>query len=215
MRVAQRRDLRRDLGEAALGVGALAHGLVQARVRHRDCGLAGEHLEQLLVGLPEGIAGLRVNGDRADCALLADERSAHHGSDAVLADVAIRRLRVTEALVREVVAAANDAPLDDRASGDALVEHDRIGLLVALDRQVDGGVPEGPVQAAGLGHELDASPVGVEQPHGFVERALEDVVRVADGGDARGDLADAALGLHAVLELLGRRAPPRRSAARW
>ena len=79
---------------------------------------------------------------------------------------------------------------------------DRIDRLVTLDRQVDGRVAEGPVQPAGVGHQLDAAAVGVEQPHGLVERALQDVARVADGGDACGDLAERALRLDSPLELL-------------
>ena len=61
---------------------------------------------------------------------------------------------------------------------------------------------EGPVQPAGVGHQLDAAAVGVQQPNGLVEGALQHVTRVADGGDACGDLAERALGLDPPLELL-------------
>jgi hypothetical protein len=63
-------------------------------------------------------------------------------------------------------------------------------------------MPEGPVQPPGFGDQLDPAAVGVQQPNGLVERALQDVARVPDGGDARGDLAEGSLGLDPSLELL-------------
>ena len=57
-------------------------------------------------------------------------------------------------------------------------------LSSPLDRQVDGGVPEGPVQATALGDQLDPAAVGVEQADRLVERPLQDVAGVADRGDA-------------------------------
>ena len=198
-----------DLEQPLLRVGLagqrrrlLAQLLVQARVGDRDGGLAGEHLEQLGIGGIERVARLGVDGQRADRAVLADERGAHHRSDAVLADVAVGRLGVGELRIGQVVAGADHPALDHRATGDALVELDRVDRLVALDRQVDRRVAERPVQAAGVGHQLDPAAVGVEQPHGLVERALQDVARVADGGDACRDLAERALRLHPPLELL-------------
>ena len=121
-----------DVEQAALrvrlageGRGLLPELLVEAGVGHRDRGLAGEHLEQLGVGRVERVAGLRVDGERADRALLADERGAHDRADPVLANVAIRRLRVDEGVVDEVVAGEDDLALAHRAAGDALFRGDR------------------------------------------------------------------------------------------
>ena len=74
--------------------------------------------------------------------------------------------------------------------------------LRALDRQVDCGMTERPVQPSTLDDELDPSTVGVEQPHGLVEGSLEDVAGVVDGRDPGGDRAERSLRLDPVLELL-------------
>ena len=120
----------------------------------------------------------------------------------MLADVSVWRLRMDEGVVDEVVAGEDDLALAHRAAGDALLRGDLGLALRALDRQVDRGMPERPVQAAALDDELDPSAVGVEQPHGLVEGSLEDVAGIVDGRDPRGDRAERALRLDAVLELL-------------
>ena len=105
-------------------------------------------------------------------------------------------------VVDEVVAGEDDLALAHRTAGDALVCGDRRLALRPLDRQVDRRVPERPVQPATLDDELDPSAVGVEQPHGLVERSLEDVAGIVDGRDPGGDLAERSLRLDPVLELL-------------
>ena len=198
-----------DLEQPSLRVGLasqrrrlLAQLLVEAGVRDRDRGLAGEHLEQLGIGVVECVTRLRVDGERADGALLADERGAHHRANAVLADVSVRRLGVDEGVVDEVVAGEDDLALADRAARHPLLGGDGRFARRALDGQVDGRVAEGPMKPAALDHQLDPSAVGVEQAHRLVERALQHVAGVVDGGDARGDRAEGALGLDSMLELL-------------
>ena len=163
-RLERREEALVDLEQAPLRVGLarqrgrlLAELLVEARVGDRDRRLAGEHLEQLGIGGVERVARLGVDGERADRAVLADERGAHDRPDAVLADVAVGRLGVREVLIGQVVAGADHSPLDDGAARDALVQLAPGRSARPLDREVDGRVAERPVQAAGLGDELDAA----------------------------------------------------------
>ena len=109
---------------------------------------------------------------------------------------------VLEAGVGEVVAGPHHAALADGEARDALAVALRRIAGRALHRQVDGRVAEGPAEVAGLADELDAAAVGIEEPHGLVEGALQDVTRLPNGGDAGRDRSQRALRLDAALELL-------------
>ena len=122
----------------------------------------------------------------------------------MLADVAVRCLGVLKLRVGEVVAGPHHAALAASARPETPSPSTlrRIGRCRArpAGRWPSGRRPSR--RSAGLADELDPAAVGVEQAHRLVERALQDVARVADGGDARRDLAQRALCLDPALELL-------------
>ena len=110
---------------------------------------------------------------------------------------------VAEAVVGRVVAGAHHAPVGERQPGDALVDvDDGVGRGVG-DRLVDVGGAVRPRQHARLvGHQVDAAAVRAEQARRLVHRALEEHVRVADGGDLLRDAGHGALRLDEARQVL-------------
>ena len=119
-----------------------------------------------------------------------------------MAGEVVDRRRVDEAVVGEVVARDDLVALTDGTPEHPLPDAD----LESAEEIALGIVPDARVvcpadEAARRVDEVEEGSVGFEQPGGFVDRVLEDVRRVAQGGQAGGDLAEAALRVGPSLEL--------------
>ena len=194
VRVAQGGDAGRDVAQRALGLGPAGEGLARALelvdepgVGDGDRGLLGEAAQHRGIELVEGIGIVADDLDRAERSGLADDRRGDQ--------VAHRRelgQRVGQVVVLElggaVVADMDDPSLGHGLAGHALPEPEAVHLerLALLDGQA--GVVR-PDQALALRVVLvDHRAVGPEQPARLVDDVLEDLVRLAQRGDARGDL---------------------------
>ena len=206
LRLAQGRDPGGDVAQRPLRVGAAGDGRLRALelldepgVGDRDRRLVGETAEDGGVDVVEGMRLAAIDLDGAERALVADDRRDDEVADAGPPGEVVGAIDVLE-LAGEVVARRDDPALGHRPAGQALADPHRRGthrlaLLIGQPRVV--GRDEDPVELVVL---VDDGAVGAQQPARLVDDALEQVARLADGGDPRGDLAQRPLGLGPPLD---------------
>ena len=140
-----------------------------------------------------------IDLDGAERALVADDRRDDEVADAGPPGEVVGAIDVLE-LAGEVVARRDDPTLGHRPAGQALAGPHRRGthrlaLLIGQPRVV--GRDEDPFELVVL---VDDGAIGAQQPARLVDDALEQVARLADGGDPRADLAQRPFGLGAPLD---------------
>ncbi len=208
--VAQGRDVGGDLAQRSLGVGLAAEFCPRAiklldepGVRHRDGRLSGQRLDDPGVVRAERIRLAGVHGQGPERALTADERHGDDRPDGVLADVLVRRGRMLEPIVVEVVAGEDGPQFPDGPTGDPLAG---LGLAAPADRPETGPPSRrrvvGPVEsAARLVEDVDPGSIGSKQPGGLVDGPLENFLRVTEGDDPPADLAQRAFRFCAAFDV--------------
>ena len=200
--VAHRADPRGDLAQGPLGVG----GAGQVRpgrgqladepgVGDGDGRLAGEGTDEVGVGFLEGVALDGVHLDDAERSIVARDRRRDHRVEPG-AFVELGRLGARREQGVELVAGDDDAVLGDGDAGRALADRDPQLCPLLVREQAGEPVVERPAQLVGAGLEqVEDGALPADQPAGQLDDLLEDVGRVAQRGDARGDLAQGLLGL--------------------
>jgi hypothetical protein len=208
-RVADRGDPGSDLAERLLRSGATADLLARARDRldepgvlDRDRRLVGEGLDERdLLRLERPGLGPADLQD-AEQTLLAAERGDDERAHAVAPDGLVEARVVLETGVVEVVRADNRLAGGDRLAGGAVRERSPGLVDRGAADDVAGSGDVGEPDPAGRRHdEVDPDPLRTEQARCLVDDVLEEVARVADRGDASGDLAERPLGVGLVAEL--------------
>ena len=187
-------EVRRVLDEVAVARLRPPQERVEPGVAHRDRGLVAEHLEEpdrLVVDLVDGPEGDRQRAH--DLAGRGPQRDGRHAADAQPGGHVLVLLLVGDPRVHEVVVRADRAterrgqPVQPAVERELEVEHPPAGVVV------DAGRHDRPEVAAVLDHEREVGAVGADEPAGFLHDELEDLVRVAQGGDPGRDLAQRAL----------------------
>ena len=199
-RVAQRGDPRGDIAERSLALGAeLDLGARtrqlgdQAGIGHRDRGLVGKAAEHGRVDLVE-LGGLGAEDlDRAERAVLADDRRRDQRVDAAGLGQPVGFRRVDERIGRQVIVDHDHPPLRDGLARHALAE-----LAVRVLQPAPLGLRQArvvrPVQRPiGGVVQLEQCSVGAQQAGRLPDHVLEEVAGLADRGDPRGDLAQCLL----------------------
>ena len=196
-----------DIAQRALGLGPASESapralqlLDKARVGDGDRRLFGEAAEDHGVELVERRWLVTHHLDRTERSGVADDRRRDEPAD-------VRQLgqRIGQDVVVEfsglVVVDEEDAPLGDRLAGDTLadaegVELQRLALGFGQARVVR------PYERVAIRVVLvDHRAVRAEEALRLVDDGLQDLVRLAQGGDAGGDLAKGALRLGATLDV--------------
>ncbi len=172
--------------------------VIEAGVGQRHRRLVGEELQDLgVLRIERGVPN-RLDRDRAQQPIRADERRGHHRLHALVADALIA-LVVRERRVGEVVVGPDDAPLLGCHACHARADRND-DVLVRRRRRCRGDGPvEGP---AAIAHEIDLCPVGAQQPRSSGHGALDDARRVVERGHLRRDRRQGALCLDSVAQLV-------------
>ena len=197
---------RRDLAKGTFGLGALGDGGLRAlqlademRVGDGDRRLVGQTAEDRGVHVVEGMPLSPVDLDGAQRPLVADDRSDDEVADAGGPGQLVGRGQVGE-LPGEVVSSRDDPALAHRPARQALAHPEPCRLDGRALLLGQTGVI-GRDQHAHVGVVLvDHRAVGTEQPERLIDDALEEVARLADGGDPGGDLAQRLFRLGATLD---------------
>ena len=136
-----------------------------------------------------------VDLDDAERAVVAGDRRGDHRVEAGPL-VELGRLGRRREQAVELVAGDDDAVLGHGDAGRALADRDpQLGPLL-VGEQAGEPVVERPAQLVGAGLEqVEDGALPADQPTGQLDDLLEDVGRVAQRGDPRGDLAQRLFGL--------------------
>ena len=209
--VAHRADAAGDLAERPLGVGGLgelgtrpAELVDEPRVRDGDRRLARQRADEASVGRRERAEPLRVDLDDPERACLAGDRRGDHRLEAG-ALVELRGLGRRRELVLQVAEGQDHPVLGHGRPGRPDPDVDpQLGPLLVGEEVADPAV-ERPVEVARRRvEEVEDHAVGADQADGLLDDVAEDLARVAQHGDARGDLAQGLLRLGAAAERLAR-----------
>ena len=203
IRVDRPDEVWRVLDEVPVARLRVAEELVEPGVGHRDRGLVGEDLEpgdRLVVDLARGPERDRERAD--DLARRRTQRGDCASADAqACGDVLVVRL-VRHSRVDEVVIGADRSAERGGEAVDAAIEGELEVEHPAARGVVDPGRDDRHEVGALLGHEREVRAVGAEEAARLVDDELEDLVGIADGGDACRDLAQRLLRVDAARELL-------------
>ena len=209
--VAHRADAGRDLAQRALGVGrsgeirSRATQLVdEARVLDRDGRLTRERAHEGPVGLVEGVPLLGIDlEDAKGTGLPRDRRGDHRVEPGPF--VELRRLLRRRELRRQVVTGDDHPVLGDRHAGRADPHRDpEVGALLVAEEPAQTIVVR-PAQVAGLRvKKIEDGAVRTDDAAGLLDHVLEDLGRVAEHRDPRGDLPERLLRIGTLLERLAR-----------
>ena len=187
----------RERGEGVLGVGQ------RARLDERHGGQRGEVAEQADL-LARERARRAVGGEEdTDEVRLDDQRCAADRDDALLADGAVDRLGVPEALVGPVVG----GPVRLVRRGDEATESGAQGEAHRLEGRRHRAVGGAHVGVAGVGVvEGEVGEVGADEPAGPAHDRVEDRTGVALGGQLAGRVEQGGeAGLTVLVHLAGAR----------
>ena len=181
-----------------------AQALDQARVGERDAGLPGEGLEALRIVRIERVGDLRLGQQRADRLLGVEDGDRDRRWEPLLLRVAVRARLVDEARIREVVAGDDRPATGDRETADTLVDADAVLGRPWVDPDLGGRVPGPPGLRLGVVGDVDRDALGAEEARTLGGDAMEDRRGLAHHRDVAVDLAQGALGVRALGQLLAR-----------
>ena len=207
--IVQCADTRRNIAERPLGLrppfelGLRGAELIdQAAVGDGHRRVVGEETHQLDRRAVEEVRLTRIDPEHAEGLVVGDEGRCDQGADADPANNRVGTGGMLETRVRPVVTRNCNPAFGDSQAEQPLPDSQLQPPQNPSRARIGYASTEGPANQALLVDTVDQPSVRLEQACGLVHGELEQLVWLADRGQARGDLRQRSLLVHALGELL-------------